>query len=599
MNNTWFFAGSPEWIWLSGGAGLVLAGLIAWLELRKKRTNIGLRILLSWLAIGALLLAAWQPAYRQSLPLGQAALLTENAPEEGLDSLKERYPGLQVFHLEKGGEGTYLPHPLHLQAALAPGSKLFLLGNGLPGQALNYLQEYRLQHLPGPAIEGLETLSFPRHLFVGDTFRLSGNWEQPSDSLLIKLSLAGKPVDSAFVYPESTGFSLQHISGLGGELHYQLRVEDRQKQTLEQLPLVVAVQENRPLRLALFTAYPTFESKNLKNWLGQQGHALFYQAEMAPDRYVREWINLPDKTGGGLNKKLLGEVDILLLDQGYFTGLPATTHQLIESAVEEGMGLLLLTDGSSLSSEGDSWENLPPLRLNGRARAERLTAGTHTEGGVLLPLYEAHSPGWYGREENAGLRYIPYGLGRVGLSLAEETYSLRLKDRESAYERQWSYLLNKMAPANQPPPLLGAEFPAFAGQPQQLTVWQAEKEAPELVLAEPNGRKLVLPLIQDSRLPERWFAYYWPGQDGLHELILAGRDSLSFQVLEADALPAFQVRQKAVHLQDYRRNVKEAEGLAQTSSLNLQEHRIPLYWMYLLFLLCLSGLWVERKLNTP
>lgn len=599
MNNSWFFVGSPEWMWLSGSAGIMLAVLIAWLGLRKKRTNVWLRILLSWLAIGALLLAAWQPAYRQSLPVGRAALLTANSPEQELDSLQKTFPGLQVFHLEKEREGTYLPHPVHLQGKLAPSSRLYVLGNGLPGTALAYLKGYRLHHLPGPKVEGLEELSFPQHLFVGDTFRLAGRWGQTTDSLLLKLSLAGNLLDSVFIYPGSAGFSLQHIPKMTGSLQYQLWAENQQQDTLEQLPLMVAVQENAPLKLALFTAHPTFESKNLKNWLGEKGHSLFYQAEMAPERYAREWINLPDKTWSGLNKKLLGEVDVLLLDQTFFSGLPATTHQLIESAVEEGLGLLLLADGSSLSSYGDSWENLPPLRLNGSVQAKGLTPRDHTEGAALLSFYEADSPGWYGNEESFGLLYVPYGLGRVGLSLAEETYSLLLKDMEGAYARQWTYLLNKMAPYNQPPPLLTADFPAFAGQRQRLIVWQKEKEAQELVLAEPNGRKQVLPLIQDNRLPERWFAYHWPRQSGLYELILPGLDSLSFQVLDAAALPAFQVRKKAVHLQDYRRNQKETEKPGQPPSLYPQEQRVPLYWVYLLFLLCLSGLWVERKLNTP
>lgn len=586
-------------MWLSGLAGLVLTVLIAWLELRNKRTNLWLRILLSWLATAALLLAAWQPAYRQTLPVGQAVLLTANSPEKELDSLKKAFPGLQVFQLEKGKEGTYLPHPVHLQGELAPGSRLYVLGNGLPATALAYLKGYRLHYLPGPKVEGLEELFFPQQLFLGDTLRLAGRWGQVTDTLLLKLSLAGNLLDSVFIYPESAGFLLQHTPKMVGSLQYQLWAENQQQDTLEQLPLMVAVEENAPLKLALFTAYPTFESKNLKNWLGEQGHSLFYQAEMAPERYAREWINLPDKTWSGLNKKLLGEVDVLLLDQVFFSGLPPATHQLIESAVEEGLGLLLLADGSSLSSDGDSWENLPPLRLSGGVQGRRLTNGEHTKGTALLSFYETDSPRWYGNEENSGLLYVPYGLGRVGLSLAEETYSLLLKDMEGAYTRQWTFLLNKMAPNNQPVPFLAADFPAFAGQRHRLVVWQKEKEAPKLILAEPNGRKQVLPLIQDSRLPERWFAYHWPLQSGLYQLRLAGHDSLSFQVLEAAALPALQVHRNAVHLQAHRRNQKEAEWSGQPPSLYPQEQRVSLYWAYLLFLLCLSGLWIERKLNTP
>ena len=608
MNSSWFFAAESAWRWPTAAACLLLMVGIVWLELRKKRSHAWLRITLSWLAIGALFLLAWQPAYRQALTASQAVLLTANASQSSLDSLRERRPGMQIFSLETGQEEKeFLTHPSYLQQTLAPGSRLFVLGDGPQPATLSYLQEYELLHLPGEKKEGLRTLTFPPDLRKGDTLFLQGNWHQVAHSVRIKLSLAGKLLDSAMVYPDSQNFLLRHLPRLSGPLQYQLWAENEKRDTLENLAIPIRVQETDPLHIGLFAGYPSFENKYLKNWLARQGHAVFYQAEMAPDRYVREWLNLPDKKLTGLNKKLLRQVDLLVVDQLFFTGLSLHSHQLIEAAVKEGLGLLVLANGTNLSWPRQAWEQLPPLRINGSVQEESLFTGQKSIEQVLLRQYQAEGADWIGqkgRADKAGLLHVPYGLGTVGVSLLMETYPLLLKSKEEVYAKQWAFLLSKIAGLSTPINRIRAEFPAFQGQRQELVVWQTEKERPELVLTEPNGQKQVLPLIQDSQVPERWYAYQWPKEKGFYQLAWPGTDSLRFQVLDSAALPAWRQNETTRRLQTFqmRLNGKKEQPenpAVQKQIVRYREQGVPYYWFYLLFLVCLTGLWVEQKLNAP
>lgn len=605
MNNSWYFAGELAWRWPTALACILLAVLIAWLEFRKKRPNAWLRVLLSWLAIVALLLAAWQPAYREVLETRQAILLTDNFTRQSLDSLMESNPQLQVFSLvPQAEEGQMLPHPSYLQEELASGSSLFVLGDGPPPSTLSFLEGYSLVHIPGSSKTGLRSLSFSSHLRQNDTLQLHGSWQHLEDSVRIKLSLAGELLDSATVYPDSQSFSLSHIPRLSGQLQYLLWAERKESDTLEQLMLPVRVAEPSPLQLAFFTGYPSFESKYLKNWLAKEGHAVFYQAEMAPDRYVREWLNLPDKSLTGLNKKLLRAVDLLVVDQAYFTGLSLSNQQKVEAAVAEGLGLLVLGNGSSLNWQQHGWKRLPALSMTGRIQEERVLAGTGSVDGAALLHYQAEGQGWYGRksqEEGKALLHLPFGLGKVGVNLVVDSYPLVLKSKNEAYAQHWSTQLNTLARSSVPVDRLNAEFPAFVGQPQQLVVWQTGKEEPQLVLAEPNGQKQVLPLIQDSRVPERWFATHWPKEKGVYRLSWPGVDSLRFQVFDTAALPAWRQHEKKRLLQAIVSNSKESgkfeSAAIQEQPIRYREQAVSQYWFYLLFLISLSGLWVERKLN--
>ncbi len=605
MSNHWFFAGEQAWRWPSAIVCLLLAGLILWLELRRRNRNTIFRILLSLLAVAALFFAIWQPAFRQAQEGGEAILLTANASRQSLDSLLKSAPSLKVYSLQQGTEGEYLPHPMHLRTLLAAGSRLSVLGDGPSPGSLKFLAPYQLRHLPGEKEEGLETLSYPPYLQKGERLLLNGRWQTTGkDTLHIKLLLAGKPLDSAMLYPESESFLLQHRPKVSGAIQYQLLVEKGEKDTLEYITLPLEVGERQPLLIGLFTAFPTFESKYLKNWLAEQGHAVFYQAEMAPQRYVREWLSLPDKKLQGLNKKLLNQVDLLLVDQSYFTGLSAPDQHLIEEAVKKGMGLLVLANGAPWRLPGETWELLPSLKLSGRTLGPE-PAGNKQEGKEPLRYFEAAGGNWLtDAGHGEGFLYVPYGLGTFGISLWQETYPLLLKSKKEAYARQWAFLLNKTTRATRPGSLIAAGFPAVKGQRQEVVVWQPEKKEPELVLTEPNGQKQVLPLVQDSRVPERWLAYHWPEAEGTYQLHWPGTDSIRFQVLASAALPAWRQHKKRERLQQFiqeqeSRNKLKGGPVAATESFGFYEKVVPLYWYYLLFLVCVTALWVERKINTP
>lgn len=563
-----------------------------------------------FLAHMALLLAGLRPAYLQRLPAGKAILLQADARAEALDSLRARYPEAAIYslrHEPEADEASNLPHATYLSQYLSPGSMIFLLGSGLGEEELQYLQPYELHFIPTEIPGGIRGLSYNSDLQLGDSLKVRGAGSFEHDSLWLRLSLGGMGVDSLLIRREDTvqPLLLRARPPVSGMLEYRLDLLSTRFDTLENYPMLVRVRPNRSVKLALLTAYPGFEAKYLKNWLAAEGHAVYYQTEMAPGRYTREWLNMPDRKPSALNQELLKTVDIIIMDQAYWNKLSAARIRELKEAVQNrGLGCLVLAESGLLRPSASGWTSLPDLQVSSRTQTAPLGSGTH-EGEVLLSSYIARPGNWLPLLSNAReaplLLFRPQGLGRVGVSLLENTYPLLLNDQDEIYGRLWTNILNAFIKASVKPGSIETDFPVFAGRRNHLRFWQEGEDMQEVVLTEPNQSAQVLPLVQDRLIPSLWHAYFWPRENGEHRLNIEGGDSLSFTVYQANTLPAMQ-RYNATR-GTYAWIGKNKKQVTASAEKVLSENGQRTYkmvspvWFYFLFLLSMAGLWIERKLS--
>lgn len=606
MIKQWVFLTEAPWLWIFPAACLLSFVLCSWAEIRKRRVlNAWLRIALLFFAHAALLLAALKPASRQELPPKVAILLQENASGDRFDSLREQHPEAAVFTLRhEASEGqTWIPHASYLQEYLSAGSTVFLLGGGVGTSELQYLEPYELYFMPSALPAGPFGLSYDAKLQLSDTLKISGAGKAAGDSLWLRLSFGGKGIDSLRLSGnEVETFQLQALPELTGILEYRLDLLNHLFDTLEHYPLLVEVSENKKLRLALLSGYPSFELRHLKNWLSAEGHALYYQTEMAPGRYSREWVNMPDIKPTGLNQKLLETVDMLVMDQQYWNKLNRTAIQQIEEAVKNrGLGCLVLAESGMWRPAAKDWKSLAPIRVYSRLQ-EAPAWRDGDGGGPLISYYRAEAEQWLPLLPNTGeapmVVFRQQGLGRVGASLIENTYQLLLQDQQPAYTRLWTEILNAFVKAESSTPIIKAEFPAFVTNRHQLEFWQPEGEMPEVVLTEPDGGEQLLPLMQDIQISGLWHAYFWPSQPGPHRIKMQGSDSLSFMVYPENRLAAlrqFQDIKETFTFVD-KREVSASSDYKRGKG-RYRHKAASLLWFYGLFLLSMSGLWIEHKLS--
>lgn len=620
MSRQWVFLTEGPWVWLFPAACLLVFSLCAWAELSKKGgPKAWLRISLLFLALIALLLAALRPAGKEELPPKKAILIQENASETLLDSLQLRFPEAETFALDHQTPAEYqqLPHVSYLQQYLPKGSTVFLIGTGLEKSELQYLEAYELQFIPEDFPDGLLALSYTRSLQLSDTLKITASGKAAGDSLWLRLSQAGQGIDSISLAgsPVQT-FQLQALPRLSGLLEYRLDLLTHQFDTLEHYPLLVNVAENKSLRLALLSGYPSFEVRQLKNWLSSEGHSLYFQTEMAPGRYTREWLNMPDKRPTGIDQELLQNMDVLVMDQAFWNKQDQTAIAQVQKAVKDhGLGCLVLGSSGLWKPSAKNWESLPQVQINERlleAPAWRNPiAGTPGTEGPVLAYYSATTEGWLPlintTAEAPMVLFSQQGLGRVGLSLIESTYQLMLQDQETAYAGLWTRLLNDFVQTVSGSSAIEVEYPAFVGSKQHLKFWQEEGvmpgPVPELILTEPDGRELLLPVIQDLHVPALWHAFFWPSNAGEYQVKLQGRhgsDSIAIKAYSGHILAALQQFQdtKETHsFADNHENFASSDYFAATG--RFHHKAIPLLWLYSLFLLSMAGLWIERKLSVP
>lgn len=613
MNRQWTFMAETPWLWLLPMACLITFAIFAGMELKNGKGNKRwVRVGLLLLAHAALLLAGLCPAYRQSLPTTNAILVQAHVSPQLVDSLRELHPEAAVYSLrhESAAADKAIPHAAYLQQDIAPGSTVFLLGRGLEKEELKYLQDYSLRFILEKLPSGLRSLSYNHSLPLGDTLKIStfGTFEQ--DSLLLRLSLGGIGVDSSRVTKAGAEqVMLQAQPPLAAMLEYNLQLLSSRYDTLEQYLLPVKVRPNQQVKLALLTGHPDFETRFLKNWLAAEGHSVYFQAEMAPGRFIREWLNMERFKPANLNRELLQYVDIVIMDQAYWNGLsPARILELQEAVQQQGLGCLLLGESGLWRPSRNGWSGLPDLRLSARNETLNFNAGEQGEEALLSSYIAVQGGDWLpslaGGMDEPLMVFRPQQLGRVGVSLVENTYQLLLNDQEGVYKRVWTHILNTLVKAGAQPVAIETDFPVLAGRRMQLRFWQAGDEMQEVVLTEPNQQQQLLPLVQDRHIPGLWYAYAWPRYNGVHSIKIQGGDSLLFVVYPATALPAMQGFKKSRDTYAYIKNISDLDKQADASVEGAYANSMPgtvktvsPLLFYLLFLLSMAALWIGRKLS--
>ncbi|MDJ1502133.1 hypothetical protein [Xanthocytophaga agilis] len=427
--------------------GLVAVGILGLYLFVSRQTVSGKELLLRSLLLAVVLfslcLIIWKPQYAKEQQTGNAFLVTEN----GL-SVPDSLPGFVLPGVKADEAVAPITDLATLERNHPEIKQVFVAGYGLDPEETKSLHRIQLIFLQKDRPEGFNWLDYLHKVKAEEALRVSGNYYiRSEDSLKIRLVTSEGAQDSVWITHKHPDFTLNAHPRLPGNFVGEIQVIQNKEVRHEPLPYIVTPKE--PLNVIVLQAYPDFETNYLKDWLADQKHRVQIRARISRDKYSFQQINLPTQKQqlAILSKASLENADLLIADTESLEQLSAQEKKQVQTAVAQGLGLLLLPDdkwsqkadvlGHKFAVHTTGIKQFIPVHLS--------TSGAVSDAIEKLPVAFSDRqivvPIVYSKDKEPVAAYMPVGLGRVGVQLANGTYTWILNAKDKVYSTFWTEIL--------------------------------------------------------------------------------------------------------------------------------------------------------------
>ncbi|WGK64695.1 hypothetical protein [Croceiramulus getboli] len=585
---------NSAWIWPVIAASLIIFLLFLWKESKRAPgARVYLHAVIALLAIFALAMIALKPQLPGRSLDRLGIVLTPGYDEEQLDSLmatKAKDDDIGASRFKDAKQIPYTPdrHYTQLRDSL---SSVLILGHGIAPYDLWQFDDLPGSYLGGVPIRGIDKIKYEPRQTLGDELFVRGRIRPSGPGLRVVLtSPGGEAMDSLIIEKETAASSLFELKAplktLGRQL-FQLIVKDSLNTMITNDPLPVIVEEAVPLRILILNSYPTFETKYLKNFLAEEGHELVTRSQLTTNRYKFEYFNTERLPVNTLTRESLRSIDLLILDRDNFRALGGLTNSSFRTSIEEdGLGVLVQADERLLRNASSELG----IQANYDGQTEIGLAGMGTTRWSKYPyalendltVITVHQS-----EDDILSAYQQLGLGKIGLTVLDQTFNELLEGREEAYQDFWSTLVEALAKRAEPQvSWQSSAFIAFQDEPFEITVYTG---AEDFQIKERSG--MTIPLRQHSEFPQQWTGTVYPRSTGWHALEVVQDSSSTHQYYVADTDQWKALRQQ----QWVQANRNSFARTAVKEQQNTVWRTIDPLWFYLLFLGSMGFLWVAPK----
>ncbi len=543
-------------------------------------SHFGIRVTVAGVAILALLTLALQPAMPMKVQGKQGVLLTPGFIESQVDSLKKLNPKLKT--IDYAHDAAWAKNLDSLNAVL-------ILGNGVKAYDLWQLQDKQVTFMGGILPSGIDRAVYEKEAFEGDAWQVKAHYFKPVAGNKIFLQAPGNlSVDSIrFTSGRDTVFSLKAKLKAPGHFVYQLVETDSLDKKLGHEPLPLYVRPRQVLNILVLNAFPTFETKYLKNYLVGLGHQVMVRSRLTQGRYKYEYFNRKRSTFTALTAANLADVDLVIIDGEGYRDLSTSEQKVLENAVrDDGLGVFIQPDEQLLYGR----QNLVDFNLVGAAvknvsLERQVNLETHGFAFGQDALLNVNLK--VGGTTYAADKFL--GFGRVGTTILTNTYQLQLQGNEEAYKRLWSGILKPMLkqPSEE---VFWEETEALTYVNEPYTVkWRTGLK--DFTVEDDYGN--VLPVMENPNLDELWSARFYAAQSGWHEISIKMDSTVaahSYYVQDSLDWTAREGKARAMINGDY-----FSTPVAAPESLMVFNPIHPLYF-FTIFLLAMGYLWLQPKL---
>jgi hypothetical protein len=217
----------------------------------------------------------------------------------------------------------------------------------------------------------------------------------------------------------------------------------------------------------MLQGFPSFEMNYLKDYLSQSEHRIQVRARISRDKYAMQVINGAQQSSPKpiLSEESLTTADLLICDAESLRQLSATEKNRLQTVVEQGLGVLVLTDEVWLKKPEILGHTLGVTPSRTISFAPRQTAQA-AQGKVMadkLPASFAATPSLvpvaYSRAGELITAYVPNGKGRIGAQLAAATFPWILQGEVRAYSHFWTSTIEAISRRRQASGIRLSVFP--------------------------------------------------------------------------------------------------------------------------------------------
>ena len=476
-------------------------------------------LLLTGQATAALLLylAMYPPPARTAS--GDLTLITADTTNAQLADLGPRD---RVMALPEAPSSVMFERVPDLATALRRNPEVVrvkVVGAGLSPRDREAARGLSLEFEPAPLPRGVIELWAPRRVPAGSSWQVSGVVNGVPGGSVELLDPSQRRIAS--VSPADDGrFALQAEARVPGRAQFRLRVRDAAQGLVEDVEVPLLTVAGMPVRARVLSGAPSPELKYLRRWALDTGLQL--QSELA----LRPGMRM-QRSAAPLRPDVLGELDVVILDERAWRSLGAADRATLAAALREGLGVVIritgpLTDRDRGELQAVGFDvrdaELPrPVRLAGsQTTLTRRPLRVESRDGVPLLRDDRGEPLALWRAE---------GEGRIALWWLGDSFRLVLDGSPAVHGTLWSDALATVARAR------GAREPGLAGADPRVDVRQVVCGiAADAVVRAPDGTRV--PLLRESS----GCAAYWPDVAGWHVLV-SGDGDWPFHVRAADAAP--------------------------------------------------------------
>lgn len=541
--------------WLIYLALIAILGLQIWLTSKansiskqRKRIKLALNLFL-WLAV---LLFVIQPQWKSATNASRVLVISKNIPSENIKKVKDSLKITEFFY-KKDFQQRIIEDPSFVEHL----GNIYLLGQDFDAELLSQLSEKQMTWLPFFEQNELQDIRWNGIVRKGDMQEIFGKIGVSATNTL-KIKYADQVLDSVVLQKGINNFELRFSTFSVGRTETELFLGNESLQKI-----AFFSRKNPAIAIQFVLENPDFENKSLAEWLGKNGNHVEITTTVAKNSQNQTSINK-------LISKEKFAPDIIITDPSN------ASNQVVKKAIAEGKSVLFL----NLTNPEQELKTINQA-LDLHYFAKKTTNEDFIKISENLTALPYHFEGKPNQKNISDYPVaIQKNIGKIGVSLLNETFPLKLSGDSLTYGKLWTSVFQQLNPSFQD----NIEVAAPIFQDTKATIYLNNRSISAKDLKIANDTIEVENSAINSLSSETNFNFRKTGWQKL-------QDSLEVYV-EGNPTILWKCKQINEFLGVNSKNNAQNKGtLSQVLTAKL-----PDWAWFLIILMCLTAVWIEPKL---
>ena len=541
--------------WLIYLALIAILGLQIWLTSKansiskqRKRIKLALNLFL-WLAV---LLFVIQPQWKSATNASRVLVISKNIPSENIKKVKDSLKITEFFY-KKDFQQRIIEDPSFVEHL----GNIYLLGQDFDAELLSQLSEKQMTWLPFFEQNELQDIRWNGIVRKGDMQEIFGKIGVSATNTL-KIKYADQVLDSVVLQKGINNFELRFSTFSVGRTETELFLGNESLQKI-----AFFSRKNPAIAIQFVLENPDFENKSLAEWLGKNGNHVEITTTVAKNSQNQTSINK-------LISKEKFAPDIIITDPSN------ASNQVVKKAIAEGKSVLFL----NLTNPEQELKTINQA-LDLHYFAKKTTNEDFIKISENLTALPYHFEGKPNQKNISDYPVaIQKNIGKIGVSLLNETFPLKLSGDSLTYGKLWTSVFQQLNPSFQD----NIEVAAPIFQDTKATIYLNNRSISAKDLKIANDTIEVENSAINSLSSETNFVFRKTGWQIL-------QDSLEVYV-EGNPTILWKCKQINEFLGVNSKNNAQNKGtLSQVLTAKL-----PDWAWFLIILMCLTAVWIEPKL---